>query len=60
MPFVEVIEHLFLLSLDAVFCRLDFPDGTSIDFLIPVVQIASCRIPCEFLVPKHCPYGADQ
>ena len=60
MPFVEVIEHLFLLSLDAVSCRLDFPDGTSIDFLIPVVQIASCRIPCEFFVPEHDSYGADQ
>ena len=60
MPFVEVIEHLFLLSLDAVSCRLDFPDGTCIDFLIPVVQIASCRIPCEFLIPEHGSYGVDQ
>ena len=59
MPFVEVIEHLFLLSLDAVPCRLDFPDGASIDFLIPFVQIASCRLPCKLFVAEHCPYGAD-
>ena len=60
MSFVEVVEHLFLLSLDAVPCRLDFPDGTCVDFLIPVVQPAPCRLPCEFLVPEHGPYGADQ
>ena len=60
MSFVEVIEHLFLLSLDAVPCRLDFPNGTSVDFLIPVVQIAFCSLPCKLFVAEHGPYGADQ